>query len=439
MLSGTNQPRGFDGDGPAPLLCSCIHCPNWDESMSNPGCAADPFLDPVVPDPHVDSLAQRPVSGRPKQRRWRYGPFRAVLLVAILIVPGLLDPIARTAPVGHPLGAAASAGTVNRLPAQRETHQAAPPDPSGANPPYPLNHTLDAELVPLGGPTNADFDSAGSSVGTPPTNSGFDTAPTDVGTPPTNFNFATGDFTGWSKNGSLTAIQTTSGPESQWAKFSQAGSWIKTGAFTVDAAAQSITFDLGLLGTSGTILVAVSAMTGASYATKEALRTYSCTGCNSWSVKTVGISAYVGQSIKIVFELGGGAIGIDRVRQQTVFAGYSVAGQFTRSTTAGNPWASIVGDTLTSAAYTIDSTAQLGKITLKGNSTLSDQTYVKVLSGGSYATSTTVVSATLDDDWATYSFDLSSWVGQSIKLKVDVIIGTVGVDDVGIQCLELPG
>lgn len=60
------------------------------------------------------------------------------------------------------------------------------PTPSGAKPPYPLNHQLDGLFAVAGTPpSNYNFETAGSYVGTPPTNADLSAAVTEVGTLPT--------------------------------------------------------------------------------------------------------------------------------------------------------------------------------------------------------------------------------------------------------------
>src|SRR5829696_6916400 len=93
------------------------------------------------------------------------------------------------------------------------------PDPSGAYPPYPLNHTFDAGITNLGNPTNYDFETAASIVGTPTT----------------NHTFATGDYTGWTTSGGplgLPTIVATGGPDGPYARL-QAGTAITSSAFTL--------------------------------------------------------------------------------------------------------------------------------------------------------------------------------------------------------------
>src|SRR5262249_18585675 len=68
-----------------------------------------------------------------------------------------------------------------------------------------------------------------------------------------------------------------------------------------------------------------------------------------------------------------------------------------------------------------------------------DQYTVSVLSGAGFATSTQVLSGTADDAaWQTVTFNISSWAGQSIKLKAAQVTGQVGGDDAGLMAVTIP-
>jgi hypothetical protein len=111
-----------------------------------------------------------------------YGLYRALLVVAILVIPSCFEPMLREEAQRlileraqpHTFGAPS---IPNTLPAQQVSYQAAPPTASGAEPLYPLNHTFDADPIPLGSAPNTDFETAGSTVGTPPSNYDFASAP----------------------------------------------------------------------------------------------------------------------------------------------------------------------------------------------------------------------------------------------------------------------
>jgi hypothetical protein len=124
-------------------------------------------------------------------------------------------------------------------------------------------------------------------------------------------------------------------------------------------------------------------------------------------------------------------------------------GDFTGWTTVGSPtiasdgpqgsYASLgSGASVTTAAFTVDVTAQVLTLKLKGLTTGSDQYKVSLLSGSGFATSTQLAFTTANDAWETQRYNAASWLGQPVKLKVERFLGTVGVDDVGLQSIDLP-
>jgi hypothetical protein len=177
--------------------------------------------------------------GAPSRRHLlRYGLFRAFLLVAILVIPSCFEPQLRDEAQRLILEHAqprtyGAPSHPNKLPGFKTSYQAAPPSASGADPPYPLNHTFDADPITLGGQPNADFE----------------TAPTTVGTPPTDSTFAAGTFTAWTTTATPT-IRTGSGGDGTWAQLDiTASESVTSTAFTVDSSAQSLTVQLrGLIG-----------------------------------------------------------------------------------------------------------------------------------------------------------------------------------------------
>src|SRR6266705_151745 len=70
------------------------------------------------------------------------------------------------------------------------------PAPSGADPIYPPNHTLDGKVESLGAAPNADFEAPSVPVGSPPTNSDLEAPAVDVVTVP-NGDFEAGTFANW--------------------------------------------------------------------------------------------------------------------------------------------------------------------------------------------------------------------------------------------------
>jgi hypothetical protein len=79
---------------------------------------------------------------------------------------------------------------------------------------------------------------------------------------------------------------------------------------------------------------------------------------------------------------------------------------------------------------------------MKGLSAGSDQVNVHVLSGPTFATSTlvlTIFTGLPDASWTTYHFNVVNWRNTNIKVKITRLTGTVGVDDVGPQRLDIAG
>ncbi len=318
------------------------------------------------------------------------------------------------------------------------------PTPSGAGAAYPLNHTFDAESVAAGSPAaNADFEAPAAAVGTPAANSTFSAPPADAGPTLPNYNFESGDLTGWTPAGTVT-VQTDAA-HGKYAKLTGWGSTLTSSAFTVDGAAQAFTFDLGYLSTTDYGGVKVYALSGPSYATQTLLNTYYCRACGSWTSPTISAAPYRGQSIKLKFEYYLGDPGIDAVRVQTLFAGWEVSGTFTRETEGdGNVFLALRGGTSPAAispAVTLDATAQSLAFRLKGLTPSADQYQVYLLSGADFATSTLVKNtsyARSDDTWETVHVNVSPWAGQQVKLKVVLMVNSIGIDDAGVPWVDVP-
>ena len=363
-----------------------------------------------------------------------------VALTLLLVLTGSvqqsLDSYARELISRHVRQSAgrAAPAPINSLPATEPLTQIAPPSPSGAYPPYPLNHTLDGETVFLGGEVaNHDFETPAEVVGTPPGNADFSAASADHASQMPNFNFAVGTLTGWTGGAGVT-IQTTGGPEAEWARISSGT--LVSDAFTPDTDAQSISFDYGLLNASGYNSLYVSVLSGATYGTATNVAILSCANCNQWSTAQVGIGQWAGQSIKLKFERGAGTLGVDQVTKRTVLPGHVTTGTPIRELNGANPYASVNGK-LTTAAFTVDAATQQVWISLRGLTAGSDQAYLRVLSGAGYATVTTLTTS-FTDDWGSFPFNLAAFSGQSIKLQVDVVTGRVGVDDIEVMRIDAP-
>lgn len=96
------------------------------------------------------------------------------------------------------------------------------------------------------------------------------------------------------------------------------------------------------------------------------------------------------------------------------------------------------GDSLTTAAFTVESTAQVFSFDLFWASTTTySGVKVYVLSGGDFSTQTEVLSEYCYrcGTWEAFDLSTSSWLGQSVKLKIDYYNGPTGVDNVRTRTL----
>jgi hypothetical protein len=314
------------------------------------------------------------------------------------------------------------------------------PTPSGANPLYPPNHTFDGDEQPVGTPpANHDFSVPGYAVGVPPSNYDLQAAAESVGTPPTNHDFETGTLTGWTTAGTV-ALQ-SNGTQGSYAQLTSNGD-LTSDAFTVDASTQALLVEIGLLATPGFNSVTVSVLSGSSYATTTTLRQVSCTSCASWSTESFDLTAFRGTSVKLRFQRTFGTIGIDAPRTMLLFADVTTSGSVARVSEAnGNVYARLEANgTLISAAFTVDSAAQFVTLRNLSPGASAGQYELFVLSGSSYATETKVLTKTnVPAAWAREPFNAAPWHGQSIKLKIKRLNSSLGVDDIGLQTVDIPG
>jgi len=281
---------------------------------------------------------------------------------------------------------------------------------------------------------NGDFSVPGKgAVGTPPTNYDAETAPATVGTPPSNYDFETGDFTGWTVTGSPTV--NASGPTGYYAQLGS-GQKVQTAAFTVDSTAQSFVFDVAAVN-SGTFQMKIVIHYGGSYASSTTKYITSCPStCTSWNQYRLDAVAWQGQSIKMTFERYLGDSKVDNfIVGREEFRNWTASNGENLVRKTGGPSDGYVQSkgTLTSPAFTVDSLTQNGEIDLKVESGATGYS-VKVLSGGSYSTSTTVFTGSSSHtSWGTRTFGLGDYVGQSVKVQVVPGSGTtVAVDKVGV-------
>ncbi len=319
----------------------------------------------------------------------------------------------------------------------------ATPTASGAEPPYPLNHTLDSSIQSVGDPPlESGLETDPFTVGTPPTNHDLSSPAAQVGAPPTNSDFETGAVTPWTTTGTVT-IQTGAG-QGNFARFDSSGASVTSDAFTVDSSAQHLVYDIGFLSTTGNTWVRAYVLSGASYGTSTQVGSYQCNSCNYWQTMYVDIRAFQGQSVKVKFDRGTGAQvgGVDNLRTEIPFPGWEVAGTISRNTEAGgNVFIGLEGGTnpaMTSSAFTLDSAAQFMTAKVRGLTNNADSYYIDVLSGPTFGTTTQVAFGNVGDAaWETARWNVSQWQGQTIKVKVRKGSNKLGVDDIGISNVEV--
>jgi RHS repeat-associated protein len=314
--------------------------------------------------------------------------------------------------------------------------QAAPPDPSGAEPPYPLNHTLDGQIEGLGSLQNANFETAPGSVGTPPANSDLETAPVEA-TAPTNGDFESGDFTGWTVTGSP-SIQSDP-THGYWARFGSNSQVLVSSAVTVPSDPHALVYDVNYQSTTVYSWVDVYVLTGPDYATSTLLKNDKCFACGYWSTSYIDLAAYTGQSVKFRFRSYSSPVGIDDVRIEDVFPGYDSSGNYARRTEGSDHVASLGNNAwIATDPFTLDDSAQFGTVELQGAASNS-QYNVAIATGPSFGTWTTLSSGVTGTSWHTVSFNIAAYAGQQVKIRVKSTYGTNRFDDIlGSQTTEIP-
>jgi YD repeat-containing protein len=312
------------------------------------------------------------------------------------------------------------------------------PTPSGADPIYPLNHTIDGKTESVGTPpANSGFEQAGGPVGTPPPNYDLQTAPVDSVTVP-NGNFETGTFANWTLTGSPTI--SSDQPHGYWANLGS-GHAITSSAIAVPSSAQAITYQVGYLTTTNYSWVKVYVLSGPTFGTSTLVKDDSCFACGTWATTTIDLGTFRGQTIKLKFAQYSGTIGINDVKVQQVFPGFDVSGTYFRALAGTDAFAWIAdGGSLTTAQpFAVHQDAQSGTVELQGW-TSNSQYQIQIATGPGFSTYTTVAYGFAPTAWQPVRFVLgTTYAGQQIKLRVRSAYGWIATDDIGIQQQDLPG
>jgi len=357
-------------------------------------------------------------------RRWKSRPwlFRALRIgsLALTVAFAVIAASLRAAPPSQRSRLLLDASTA-RLVSHND------PTPSGADPLYPLNHTVDGKTESLGSSANSGFEQAGGQVGTPPTNHDLETSPIDSVTVP-NGDFETGTFASWTLTGSPT-IQSDP-TRGYWARLTS-GHAITSSAIAVPQSAQALVYQVGYLTTNNYSWVKVYVLSGPDFGTSTLVKDDSCFACGTWSTTTVDLGAYRGQTIKIKLSRYAGTVGINDVKVQQVFPGFDVSGTYFRALAGTDAYAWIfAGGWLTTAQpFAVHQDAQSGTVEMKGAASNS-QYQIQIATAPDYATYTTVASGIAPTTWQPVRFPLASYAGQQIKLRVRSAYGWIAADDV---------
>ena len=308
-----------------------------------------------------------------------------------------------------------------------------PPVPSGTEPPYPLDHTLDGDPTILGQPQNADFESAPEGVGSPPTNADIETAPADVVTVP-NGDFETGSFANWTLTGSPT-IQSDA-PHGYWARMGSNSQEITSSAVAIPASAQSLLADIYFQGQNS--WVEVYALSGPTFGTSTQLMYEYCSNCG-WKLRYVDLSAYRGQTIKLRFRARYSPVGIDAVKVQQVFPGYDSGGAHARLVDGSDHYASLgSGSWIATDPFALDAGAQSATVEVKG-AAVNSQYVMAIATGPGYGTWTNLGSGIAPASWQTFSFNVAPYAGQQVKVRVTSGYNTTYFDDIwATQTTDVP-
>jgi RHS repeat-associated protein len=309
-----------------------------------------------------------------------------------------------------------------------------PPTPSGVEPAYPLNHTLDGDPTVIGQPQNADFETEPGVVGSPPPNFDLENAPVDVLTVP-NGDFESGSFSDWTVTGSPT-IQ-SDGTHGYWARMGSNGQTITTAALEIPQSAQTIITDVYFQGQSS--WVEIFALSGPSFGTSTQLMWDYCSNCG-WQSRSVDVSAYRGHTIKIKYWARYAPIGIDAVKVKQNFPNFTSAGNHIRSVSASDH-AALLDDNswIATDPFTLDEAAQFGTVEVKGNAGNS-QYSIAISTGPSFSTWTTLSQGSAPTSWTIKTLNIASYAGQQVKIRVRSEYNWTQFDDVlASQTSDIPG
>lgn len=248
-------------------------------------------------------------------------------------------------------------------------------------------------------------------------NGGFDTPAYAVGVPAANNGFETGDLTGWTATG-VVSVQ-SGGPGGMYARLGNIATLVSA-PFDVPASAQTLSFDIGYFSTSSCLTADV--LYGANYATSKQLTPSNC-GSAGWLTRSINVTEWAGQSIKLRFTAAG-QVGVDNAgSMRVVLDGWNVTGSYNwlpeRLTDGPNGaygrTASLVSPMTPPIALPSGTVALTYDRRLGSGGVLN----VYVRCGPSFVQCATVVTNDMASPglWLTRQINLSAWQGQTVIIE----------------------
>jgi hypothetical protein len=250
-----------------------------------------------------------------------------------------------------------------------------------------------------------------------------------VGLPPANNGFETRDLTGWTTTGAVSVV--AGGPSGFYAQLSNAAS-VYSAPFDLPLDAQTLTFDQGFFGPNSCVTAYV--LSGPTYATSTQVTPSHCAS-SGWSTRTLNVTQWAGQSIKVRL-WGAGATGVDNVAiVSVVLDQWDVSGSpnwvplLLPDGPAGN-FASIPNAV---AAISPAFVVPQGQVTVSFARRLAAGGLVSVYvrCGPTFARCGTIITndTASPGQWLQRSASLATWQGQTVKLEF-YNAGTVDLDSI---------
>jgi RHS repeat-associated protein len=223
--------------------------------------------------------------------------------------------------------------------------------------------------------------------------------------------------------------------------FAEVSGALTSSVFTVDADAQYLSFRARAAGSSSNWKAYIAE--GPTFDTFTQVASGG-TG-TTWGLARIAVGGYVGEQIKVRISKWLNNTQIDDIGLMRVeIPQFSINDEAVLvDDGAGNTYAKYHGAGLTTEPITLPADVQ--NLLIRSRTDPNSGVYqnvdlsVTVLSGPTFAQSTTTGSLDTSNDWDTYRFGLGAWAGQTVKLRIASGSGTLNVDDLGPLEQVLPG